>query len=286
MQIVVDGLFKDSDEPAVPASSRGLMYGEGCFETFRTYRGQTFYLDDHIKRLQDGLTFLGLFQPDELEGKPLKRLLYRLLDKNNLLHRDAIVRLQVWGEGGRGYGRNNSGETHFSLLASECPDKFDPPKLVTVDTRRIPSESLSSDFKFTNGINYIVAAREAEQEGGDDALMQTIDGWVSETTIANIFWLKEGTVFTPSRSCDILPGITRKIVIYLSERMGMTVEEGLYPLEEIKDAEAVWVCNSVREVLSVKAINRKTYSRDHSFLKELETAYREYRNKHLESLDI
>lgn len=286
MDIVKDGSFTMYSQPAVPVNSRGLMYGEGCFETFRSYEGRTFLLEEHLERLQAGLRFLGMSMPADLEKNRLKKQLRELLERNGLLQKDAVVRLQVWREGERGYRVRNGGEPHYVITAFECPDRFSPLRLVTVDTRRIPSESLPSDFKFTNGINYILAAREAERQGGDDALMQTTDGWISETTMANIFWLKERTVYTPSATCDVLPGITRNIVMRLIGESGTAVKEGEYLLEHLNEAAAVWICNSVREVLPVQRVNDLQFDIGHSFLVELNENFRNYRNHHLEELII
>src|SRR5699024_4498907 len=107
--------------------------------------------------------------------------------------------------------------SHFSISASECPRNFKPPILATVETKRISADALPSIYKFSNGINYIIAANEAAEKGADDALMQTINGKISETTIANIFWIKDEKIFTPSTACDLMPGITRNAVINLAE---------------------------------------------------------------------
>lgn len=282
MKIVIDGSFEDADRPAVPVTSRGLMYGEGCFETFRMYKSQTFLLKEHLERMQAGLVFLGLSLPDDLKEDSIKSILKKLLIKNDLQDNDAVIRLQVWREGERGYSSGQSGEMHYSITAGECPHSFSPPKLVTVDTRRIPSTALPSDFKFTNGINYILAVREAEKQGGDDALMQTTEGYISETTKANIFWLRDDAVCTPSADSDILPGITRNITIKLSAELNMDIKEDKYLPEHLNEAEAVWICNSVREILPVKAINNRQYEVRHDFLQQLKSKFEDYRNEHLE----
>lgn len=281
MKVIIDGSFAEAGQPAVSVTSRGLMYGEGCFETFRTYQGRTFLLDDHLERLQAGLIYLGLNLPDGLKKESLVSLLAELLEKNDLKEKDAVVRLQVWREGKRGYSTGTRGEVHYSITATECSVSFSAPRLVTVDTRRIPSVSLPSDFKFTNGINYIQAVREAEKQGGDDALMQTTEGWISETTIANIFWLKNNTVYTPSVDCDVLPGITRKVVLEQLGEMDIATEQGKYLPEQLNEAETVWICNSVREVLPVKEINSLQFDTGHDFLQELDENFKNYRNQHL-----
>lgn len=283
--ILFDGDIITSGQPVVPIFSRGLMYGEGVFDTFRTYSGQTLLLSDHISRLHEGLDVLGITVPEKLTANTIASQLKQLLLKNNLTEQDAIVRLQVWRDGSRGYKPEKNARVHYSITASQCPDKFSSPHLVSVDRKRVPSESLPSNYKFTNGINYILAAREAAQKGGDDALMETMSSWVSETTKANIFWLKDTTVFTPSVECDLLPGITRDILMRLIEQHDTwKLKTGTFELTHILDSDVVWISNSVRELLAVKAIDDRIYETDSEIFLELKQRFCEYRDQQLKSL--
>lgn len=283
--IVYDGDIVAGDQPVVPAVSRGLMYGDGIFETFRTYAGQTFLLDKHLQRLFEGMSILGL-QDESHITSGIRLLVDQLLGKNNLADTDAIVRLQVWRGGARGYHPTEDAGTHFSITASACPDTFANPSLATVSHRRIPSEALPSTVKFTNGINYILAAREAAEQGGDDALMQTVGGWISETTIANVFWAKGSTIFTPSTNCDLIPGITRRVVINLIEgNSSWKLQEGQFELDHLLDADVAWICNSVREVLPVRKVDFSSFSVGNLLFSDLKQAFSSYRNANLKPLD-
>lgn len=285
--IVFDGKIIPSEKPVVPAVSRGLMYGDGVFETFRTYSAQTLFLDDHLKRLSNGLDVLGISKPAEIEIHRLRSLVYKLLQKQQLAQQDAIVRLQVWRDGQRGYSPDKEANTHFSITASACPDSFSPPKLVTVDRKRIPSASLPSEYKFTNGINYILAARKAAESGCDDALMQTVEGKISETTIANIFWAKGTTIFTPSDNCDLIPGITRNFLKELiAQNKDWELQQGQFTLEDLSRADAVWMCNSVREVLPVEKVDNHTFDVKYALLSELKKQFKQFRDTNLKPLDI
>jgi len=276
--LIFDGNITPADQPVVPVVSRGLMYGDGVFETLRTYHGKTFLLEDHIARLHSGMHILGMAVEPDLEIEVLKEQLWKLLEKQQLIHKDAIIRLQVWRDGQRGYHPQDDNSTHYSITASACPDDFSPPKLTIVDQRRIPSQSMPSSAKFTNGINYILAAQQAADKGGDDALMQTIDGFISETTIANIFWIKGDVIFTPDEECDLIPGITRKIILDIIEESNRwKCREGKYSLDHVLDADAVWICNSVREVLAVETIEDEKFDIDHSAIEELQNRYTAFR---------
>ncbi len=279
--IIFDGKILSADDPVVPAVSRGLMYGDGVFDTLRTYSGQTLFLQKHLERLHAGCETLGISLDEQLGFDQLKNDIHLLLQEDNLLDTDAIVRLQVWRDGGRGFGPDPEAQSHIAITASSCPDNFTFPRLATVSTRRIPSESLPSTAKFTNSINYILAAQEAAQKGANDALMLTMDRWVSETTIANIFWVKGNDLFTPSADCDLIPGITRDIILQLAEN----VIEGEFKLDHILDADAVWVSNSVREVLPVSQIDQQLFDADHELLKKLRNRFVDFRYMNLKPLD-
>lgn len=282
--VAFDGDIIPADEPVVPVMSRGLMYGDGVFETFRTYSSNTFLLDEHLNRLFAGLNAIGIQSPKALQNKALKPLLLSLLQKNNLKSTGAIIRLQVWRGGGRGYQPKRNIQTHFSVTVSSCPNSFMPPDLTTVEHCRIPSQSLPQ-VKFTNSINYILAAREAFQKGADDALMQTVDNRIAETTMANIFWCKGSTIFTPDIDCDLLPGITRNIILKLTKKQpGFEVEEGKYHLNDLLEADAVWICNSVREVLPVQSVDGKAFDVGHPVVKTLQKLYTEFRLANTKSL--
>lgn len=285
--IIFDGEIVAADIPVLPALSRGLMYGDGVFETLRIYNSQTLFLSEHLERLSRGLDVLGITVPDELEIDNLRDLILNLLEKQQLLQVDAIVRLQVWRDGGgRGYLPNDNSQSHFSITASACPDSFKHPELMTVDRKRIPSQSMPADVKFTNGINYILASREAAEKGGDDALMTTINGSVSETTIANIFWIKDQTVFTPSADCDILPGITRDILtLLIDDHKDWKLREGQFLLEDLFHADTVWICNSVRELLPVKKVDSYSFNVEHELLDQLKARFHQFKEANLQPLD-
>ncbi|WP_445664905.1 aminotransferase class IV [Fodinibius sp. AD559] len=276
--LIFDGKITPADQPVVPVVSRGLMYGDGVFETLRAYHGKTLLFEDHIARLHSGMKVLGMEAESDLEIEALKGQLWKLLEKKQLLDTNAIFRLQVWRDGQRGYHPQDDSSIHYSITVSACPESFPPPTLSTVDQRRIPSQSMPSSAKFTNGINYILAAQEAAERGGDDALMQTIDEFISETTIANIFWIKGDTIFTPDEECDLIPGITRKIILgMIKESNRWECREGKYSLDHLLDANAVWICNSVREVLAVETIDDKKFDVDHPAIDELQNRYTQFR---------
>jgi branched-subunit amino acid aminotransferase/4-amino-4-deoxychorismate lyase len=140
----------------------------------------------------------------------------------------------------------------------------EPITLAVVKQRKIPGSLISSSFKLSNSISYILAERQAKEKIADEALMLTIDGYISEVATANLFWLKKNTVYTPSKECDILPGITRDLLITLIKQdTDYKIREEKYTMDDLKGAEAVWITNSIKEMNAVSKINDVTYKNDH-----------------------
>lgn len=281
--IVFDGDLKPAEEKIISAESRGLMYGDGCFETFRSYKGRFFEVEKHLARLEEGLQYLGIRYPEMLKHTTCKDLFYKLSKCNNLLDKDALIRVQVWRKGERGYQTEAQSQAHFCAIARTLPsDAAKPIVLSIVNTRRIPNQAIPSRFKLSNGINYIKAASEAKDKDADDALMLTVDGVIAETTIANIFWVKGAVIHSPSADCDLLPGITRNGLLQVIRNLTeYRVAEGKFSPEELQNADAVWVCNSVRELVPVRRIDNQEYPTQHPVFKELRQKFTAYRNQKL-----
>lgn len=279
---IYNGEIIKADKPVVPVESRGLMYGDGCFETFRVYKGQFFKLYAHLERMHNGLSWLGMRFPADLKIANLKPLITKLLKRNKLLGSNAVLRIQVWREGARGYRMDEDSKVSYSILATGMPKAKKAVRLATVDIKRIPSASLPSSYKLCNNINYIAATARARDKGADDALMQTITARISETTIGNLFWVSGTTVFSPSEECDLLPGITRQAVFDLvAEQEDMSLQIGEYEIEHIRQAEAVWMTNSVRGLRPVKQIDKRSYPVNHPVFGKLKQAFADYISSNL-----
>lgn len=281
--IFADDEWLPADKPLVCVESRAVSYGDGCFETMRSYSGKILHLDRHLERLRRGMEYLGITPPKSLKYRALRETVSALLKRNGMNGADGVIRIQVWREGDRGFRIPGNARTRYAVTVSPMPDIPESVKLAPVPTRRIPAEALNPEFKLSNSINYIRAADEAAQSGAEDALMLTVGGAVSETTIANIFWLKGRTAYTPSRNCDLLPGITREILMeIIQDNTDLTLERGDYPVEHLLESETVWICNSVRETVPVRSVDEREFNTAHPEYRAIENLYKSYVTKMLD----
>ncbi|MEX2640439.1 MAG: aminotransferase class IV [Balneolales bacterium] len=272
---IQDGEILPSDEAVIPAVSSAASYGDGCFETLRAYSGRLPALGRHLNRLKRSMTYLGMAIPDGFTPEYFTEEADRLLERNALKETDARVRLQIWRVGPLGYGSGDDDPVSFLLTATPLAGPGGAVSLFVATRRRIPSEALGSGFKLSNGLNYILARREAVKNGFNDALMLDCRNRISETTIANIFWKSGNDVFTPSVGCDLLPGITREIQLeWLQGQNNLSVHTGEFTLEDLMKAGTAWLTNSVQEVMPVSFVNETPFNEDDPFLEKLKQEYR------------
>lgn len=279
-KLILNGDIVQEAKARVSPVNRGMMYGDGCFETMRSYSGKFLGWELHFERLLAGLDYLDMDAP--FSSKELKSQVHQLLQQNQLAEREAMLRIQCWREGVRGYV-TSSRKTDWMIQAGEIQPKTTPLKLALAQTRCIPSVALARTYKLSNGLNYIKAAQEAERARCDDALMLTMNDKISETTVANIFWVKEGQVFTPDHSCDLLPGVTRSAVLDVMEKLGIPVETGVYGLSAIQQAEAVFCTNSLVEIREVAGIEDTGFELDHPIVQQVKIGFEQLKEEEVQA---
>lgn len=274
MRMILNGHITEEKDVLVSPLNRGMMYGDGCFETLRSYSGNILAWEDHFERLQAGLEYLEIkpeFNSDELEQQVLK-----LIDVNGLSEEDAMIRIQCWRKGERGYKTDSANMEWMVQVKSINPGQT-PLKLTLAKTRCIPSVALDRRYKLSNGLNYIKAAQEAKKALCDDALMLTVNEQISETTSSNIFWVKEGKVYTPDVDCDLLPGVTRGIVTEVIRLLGIKLKEGKFDLTAISGAEALFCTNSLIEIREVLSLDDITFETEHPLVMKIKAGFEEYK---------
>jgi branched-chain amino acid aminotransferase len=276
MQIYLNGRLVPAKEAVVSVLDHGFLYGDGVYETMRVYDGVTFMLDEHLKRLYRSASLIGLTIP--LDADSLKRSVYETLIANSL--RNAFVRLTI----SRGYGPigldpDLCPEPTVVIVAQEMKDyprSFHEKgiSLIIPETKRNFKEALNPEIKSLNFLNNILAKIEAKKRGAYDAIMLNVYGKLSEGTISNIFFYKNGILCTPSPECGILNGITRSIVITTAKRDGLNVKEAEFMKEDLYSSEEVFITSTTLEIMPVSKVDDQKYTVG-NITNVLHKAYRE-----------
>jgi branched-chain amino acid aminotransferase len=232
----LDGELMLASEATVPATDEGLLRGDGIFEVIRVYDGRPFAIEDHLKRLEQSAGNLRL--PLDLEA--VRADAFRLLAAAGAGAPHQLLRIVVT----RGRRR--------LLLTEPLPPTPDRARLTAITYA--PTRILDGIKSLSYAAN-MLARRLAQERGYDEALLVTPHGRVLEAPTSSVFWVCDGEILTPPLDDHILASITRARVI---EVMG--AREQACTLEDILEADEVFLASTVREVQPVVAVDGHTYA--------------------------
>ena len=247
MTVWCNGHFVES--LSLNVAERGLMLGDGIFETIAARDGKPVWLNDHLTRMTAAARELGLPFDEFVILSATEEVVAKSASPSEVL-RVTLTR----GPTPRGFAAPS---TNPSLIISLNPfDLTKLPKAVKLATSSIRRNTTSpaSRLKTLSYIDNVAAAREVADRA-DDALMLNTDGHVACTTIANIFMLKDAKLITPSNDQAILRGIARGKLISCAAEIGLQIEARPIKPEELKDADAVFLTNSLRLATAVSTID-------------------------------
>jgi branched-subunit amino acid aminotransferase/4-amino-4-deoxychorismate lyase len=217
---------------------RSLLYGEGLFESFR-WRGKTpVFLAKHLERMKNGAEALGIPFPGM--GDTKCTLENAVLDSQIS---DAYVKICLLSQGSSVFYGNSNGA---SILVVVRQYQF-PDELIKAHVSSFRRNSMSPilGMKSLNYLENILARRDARALGFDEAIFLNENGEITEGSANNIFWLKEGVLFTASLECGLLSGIIRGVVIDIARELGIRIEEGRFGLDDLASSEGVFFTNSL-----------------------------------------
>jgi branched-chain amino acid aminotransferase len=254
--LYLDGQYVRAAEAKMDLYSQSLHYGYSVFEGIRSYRttdGRTkiFKAKAHYDRLKNSAAAVNM--PYTYDTNELIDITYQVLAKNDL--QDAYIRPIVFAPANMSFVLNT--ESHIAIQVWEM-QPFLGEKLLRIMTssfqRPNPKGFMIHAKAGGHYVNSILASQEAKAKGFDEALLSDLNGNVAEGPGANVFYEKNGRLFTPSPG-NILPGITRATVLEICDELGIEVEEKLITTDELKKAEAAFFCGTAAEVIGWESLD-------------------------------
>jgi branched-chain amino acid aminotransferase len=229
----IDGRIAPTSEARIPASDDGLLRGDGVFEVIRLYAGRPFALSEHLDRLERSAAAIEL----PVEREPLEAEISNLLAEFG--EHEGQLRLVITRGGRRLAATENlppMGETVSLASVTYSP---------TVILTGVKSLSYAANMQ---------ATRLAKAQGADEAVLVTPDGIVLEPPTSTIFWVSyDGVLLTPAIDVGILESITRDRIV-----RALHVEEGAFPVEDLRGTHEAFLASTVREVQPVSEIDGRT----------------------------
>ena len=259
----VNGVITAAKEAKVSIFDRGFQYGDSIYEVTRTYEGVPFYLEEHFDRLENSarLARMKISQTRAFLTEEIKRTVAECGVQPG---EDVFIRYTISrGEGPLDLDPLTAPKTSYVILVKEMPPwkrEFYTAGMVLAVPPTVRNSPLALDpnIKSGNYLNNVLAVAEARELGGDDALMLSLDGKLTEASNSNVNFIVNGQIHTPLHEPKThtgnLRGITRTLVGELARREKVGYEErAMFPADVAK-AQECFVTSATREVMPVRAV--------------------------------
>jgi branched-chain amino acid aminotransferase len=258
----VNGRIADQEHAVISVFDHGFLYGEGVYETLRTYNGRPFLFDRHMRRLRRSAAMLML--PVPIADAEIESRFHDTMRAAGLAGgagREAYIRLMVT----RGAG-------DLSYDPAVCPvasvvvivkPQVDPPpavfehgvRVALVSTVRNHPGSVSPMIKSNNLLNNALAAQEAVRLGGFEGVMRNYRGELAECTTSNLFIVTGGAALTPPLDAGLLPGITREFLFEIGAERNIPVREAVLHDDDLFGADEAFLTSTTREVVPIVQVD-------------------------------
>ncbi len=257
--IILNGEVLEKVNARVPVDDRGLLLGDGVFETMRSYGRKIFRYEDHVERLLHACGALGITPP--FSRQELKSMIEGLFEKNGL--EEARVRVTVTrGKHTGSMALSGTENSTLIITAEQLPasllESAGPQISLAGCDVYFTNDNPIYKHKTTNRLPHLYARSQAEEKGADEALVLDHMGNVACTSTGNLFSVQYEQLFTPPLTAPVLPGITRKTVIELAREEGIPMREDFFSPLMLNGADELFMCNSVQEIVAVTRVNDKT----------------------------
>lgn len=254
----MDALVNGANETTVSILDRGLLYGDGLFETLAVKNANPLDWEWHIERLESGCMALGIPHPAEsILRSEAERLCH---DQQRAVLKIIITR----GPGSRGYLAPEQPSVTRILYLSPWPEY--PPEMyrdgvnVRVCTRRLIPDNGLAGIKHLNRLPQVLARNEWRDPDIFEGLMFDTSENLVEATGSNIFLVESGMLRTPDLTRTGIPGVMRRRILALAKESGIQCQIGTESLQALKSADEVFLSNSITGIVPVRQVDSTEYN--------------------------
>lgn len=256
--VLIDGRLALPEQAQVSVFDRGFLYGDSVFESFRTYGGVPFALNEHLARLLRSAERVQIACALSLEELRREVLSAIALQGGP----ECYVRLMLTRGIGRSLGLDPELAEHPLRVVIVTPLSLPPAAsyergiaAIIYRAERASDACGAAAAKTGNYLLAVLAARAARERGASEALIEDAHGQILEGATSNLFAVIGGRLVTAPESCAILPGITRGEVLSLARAADLPLEFRALSRLELQAAEEVFVCSSLRELVPVVTLD-------------------------------
>jgi D-alanine transaminase len=253
--VYLNGRYLPDDQALVNVLDRGFVFGDGVYEVIPAYWGRPFRLEPHLERMNSSLRAIHMHNP--LTQQQWIDMIDALLRYNNAGDSMSIY-LQIT----RGPAKRDHlipKQVKPTVFAMCNPITPLDPALLRDGASVVTLEDIRWKYCHIKAITLlpnVLLRQEALERGALDAILVR-DGRVTEGTASNVFILRDGTLLTPPADLDLLPGVTRDVVLELARQHDIRAEEARITETDLQHADEIWLTSSTREIVPVTLLNGK-----------------------------
>jgi len=261
----VNGRISDDAHAVISVFDHGFLFGEGIYETLRTYNGEPFLFDRHMRRLRRSASMINLALP--FEDRQLADRFDQTMRAAGLGPAgggEAYIRLLVTrGIGDLTYDPAATPEPSVVVIVKPHVDLEEAlyergVRVALVSIIRNHPETVNPLIKSNNLLNCALAMQEAVRRGAFEGLMRNYRGELAEFSTANLFIVKGGAVLTPPLAAGLLPGITREFLFEVGADAGVPVREQALKDPDLFGADEVFLTSTTREIVPIVTVDDRT----------------------------
>ena len=248
----LNGKFLDLKEAKISPLDRGFLFGDAIYEVIASYNNKPFKIEDHLDRLFINLKDIKI--SINYSRQEVKNILESVIEKNDLSNQ--IIYLQI--------SRGHEDIRDHIPGPSPSPTIF----VCSFPLKNVPNAqttsikvSLKKDFRWrksniksTSLLANVMYKIQASEEDFFEIILQE-NGYITEGAVSNVFCVKNNEVKTPSLENNILPGITRSVIIDIVNKIGIKITESKISVEDFINSDEIWITNTTKGILLVSQID-------------------------------
>ena len=256
--VYVNGTIAPADQAVVPVYDHGFVYGEGVYETLRTYNRVPFLYDKHMRRLRQSAERLLLDVP--FDDATLLEWIDRTVAAAGELDEAYIRVLLTRGVGELTYDPKST-PTPSTVIIVKPLDPIAPRvyeqgiRISLVDMLRNHPKSVNPIIKSNNLLNNALAMQAAYRAGAEEGLMCNYRGELTECSQANFFMVRGGAALTPVSAAGLLEGVTRAFIFEMGRELGIDVREEVLLPKDLESADEMFITSTTRELSPVTSLD-------------------------------
>ena len=256
--VSVNGRITGERDALVSVFDHGFLYGEGVYETLRTYNRRVFLYDRHVRRLRRSAAMIELDVPftDQALADEIERTLSAAAFGGEAYIRVLLTR----GVGDLTYDPKATPSPTVVIIVKPqidpAPEAYSAGvRVAIVDIVRNHPRSVNPLIKSNNLMNSALAMQEALRRGAFEGVMRNYRGELAECTTSNLFIVKDGIVRTPPLDAGLLPGITREFIFEIGARIGVPVAEAPLHDDDLYGADEAFLTSTTREAVPIVRVD-------------------------------